>query len=301
MKEVLILGGSGMLGRMVSLVLAQDAGINVTATVRNIDTQRIDHPRVKTAVLKIGAGEETALDHLLRGKQAVVNCIGITKPYVKNETSEEIRNAVACNVLFPHMLAEKAAEARCAVYQIATDCVYSGLQGWYDEKSPHDTTDVYGKTKSMGEVKADGFHNLRCSIIGPEYGRGTFLLSWVLNQPKDAELTGYTNHDWNGITTYHFAKLCRGAIRNDVHLPGIQHVVPQGSVNKHQLVSALAAAYGRDDIVVKRGEGGTKCDRTLLTNDNVINNNLWMHAGYMNLPTVPEMIAEMAEWSKDNW
>ena len=38
------------------------------------------------------------------------------------------------------------------ILQIATDCVYSGATGGYTESSSHDALDVYGKTKSLGEV-----------------------------------------------------------------------------------------------------------------------------------------------------
>ena len=43
------------------------------------------------------------------------------------------------------------------VIQIATDCVFDGLKGNYTEDDKHNAIDVYGKTKSLGEVSADNF------------------------------------------------------------------------------------------------------------------------------------------------
>ena len=43
------------------------------------------------------------------------------------------------------------------IFQIATDCVFSGKIGGYNELSNHDDLDIYGVSKSMGEVKKRKF------------------------------------------------------------------------------------------------------------------------------------------------
>ena len=57
------------------------------------------------------------------------------------------------------------------IYQIATDCVYDGSSKLYSESSPHNPLDVYGKTKSLGEVQSGNFFNIRVSIIGKEISK----------------------------------------------------------------------------------------------------------------------------------
>ncbi|MEC7900574.1 MAG: proline dehydrogenase family protein, partial [Acidobacteriota bacterium] len=42
------------------------------------------------------------------------------------------------------------------------------VKGAYKENDSHDAIDVYGKTKSLGEIKSENFFNIRCSIIGKE-------------------------------------------------------------------------------------------------------------------------------------
>ena len=39
---------------------------------------------------------------------------------------------------------------------MSTDCVFSGLKGYYSEKDPSDADDLYGKTKYLGEVDYPG-------------------------------------------------------------------------------------------------------------------------------------------------
>ena len=81
--------------------------------------------------------------------------------------------------------------------QIATDCVYSGKKGSYNEDDLHDALDVYGKTKSLGEAQSPNLLNIRCSIIGPEQGKHVSLLEWFLTQEPGAKLQGFAHHHWN--------------------------------------------------------------------------------------------------------
>jgi dTDP-4-dehydrorhamnose reductase len=298
MKKVTVLGGTGMLGRMVALVLAEDPDIAVTVTTRNTVVGVVG---IAEEMLNIGSSHEAAIDHLTADSDYIVNCIGITKTYLTQETTAEIRNAVACNVLFPHLLAEKAKENDAQVIQIATDCVYSGEDGRYYEEASHDATDVYGKTKSLGEVVADNFYNIRSSIIGPEPERATFLMSWILGQDLHAEVNGYSNHKWNGVTTHAFAKVCRGIILQGLLLPGKLHLIPEGSVSKLQLLESILLTYGRENVTVNRTETAVSCDRTLLTRDENLNTDLWEAAGYDHIPTIPEMVEEQARWQETNW
>lgn len=206
----------------------------------------------------------------------VINCIGLIKPYCN-----DIPLAIRVNALFPHYLPSNT-------IQIATDCVYSGKKGSYTETDPHDALDVYGKTKSLGE--APHIKNLRCSIIGPEVKNHTSLLDWFLAQES---AQGYTNHRWNGITTYHFSKICQGIIKEGIELPNVQHIVPADVVTKAELLEIIAKAYGKG-IPIKRIEAPEAIDRTLSTVNPQLNSDIWEAAGYPQIPTVEEMITELA-------
>ena len=92
------------------------------------------------------------------------------------------------------------------IYQIATDCVYDGSNKLYSENSLHNPLDVYGKSKSLGEVDNKNFFNIRASIIGKEIKNHKSLYDWFRNQNKNSKVNGFTNHLWNGITTKSFRK-----------------------------------------------------------------------------------------------
>jgi dTDP-4-dehydrorhamnose reductase len=291
MTRVLILGGSGMLG---SAVIREFEGFEGEVLV-STRTQKLDSLPEDMKHVQFDASRDD-LDKALGdlGKiDFVVNCIGIIKPHINDADDKQRLNAIQINSLFPQQLSDWAAKGGAKIIQIATDCVFSGATGGYVETDAHDALDVYGKSKSLGEVPNDSMMHLRVSIIGPEKGRSTSLLEWVRNQPKDAKIFGFTDHLWNGVTTSHFGKIARGIIEHKKFRPGVAHLVPGDKLSKDKLVAEIAGVFDRGDIVVEPKASGAKVDRTLDTSDKDFNKSLWKAAGYNNPPTVAQMIREI--------
>ncbi len=295
--RVLVLGASGMLGSMAADYLARDAGLELTAAVRSpeyLARGRRLIPGIRWELYD--AVEAAAPDgpSVLEGQAWVVNAIGIVKPLIRDDNAGEVERAIRVNALWPHELAKRARLAGARVIQVATDCVYSGEKGRYTEKDAHDPTDVYGKTKSLGEVRAPDVLHLRCSLVGPEPRPHRSLLGWFLSREAGATVPGYVNHRWNGLTTLSFARICRGLIAGDSRISGLRHVVPAGSVTKRELLGLFAAHFRRPDIVIEPREAGAVIDRTLATEDPEANAGLWRGAGYAAPPSVADMVAELA-------
>jgi dTDP-4-dehydrorhamnose reductase len=287
MAKVLILGAQGMLGSMVARVLAGRPDLQLTTTARRDLVGRRD--------LRFDVRRDSIGDLLDRDAYDwIVNAIGVTNAHINEHAAESIEAAIAVNALFPYRLAAEAGRRGQRVIQIATDGVYSGDVGAYDESAEHDPRDVYGRTKSLGETPTENVWHLRCSIVGPERGTPTSLLGWVLSAAQNAELTGYDGHRWNGITTLHFAKLC-AAIITGAEVPNLQHVVPGDSVSKAELLEMALSAFGRSDVSVRHVPGpGAPVDRTLTTRDLSANQRLWEAAGYERPPTIETMLTELA-------
>jgi dTDP-4-dehydrorhamnose reductase len=298
-----ILGASGMLGSMMPDVLSGDKKLKLIATVRKEELAAHGRNRYKNIEWQVLDAEETNVEKLssiIGDASWIINAIGITKPYIHDDNPEEVERAIVVNSLFPHKLARAATLKGARVLQIATDCVYSGAKGQYVESDLHDAFDVYGKTKSFGEVHLPNVSNLRCSIIGPESKSFLSLLEWFRRQPQNAQVNGYTNHQWNGVTTLHFARLCRGIITTNMTLPHLQHVVPAGTISKAELLKSFAKEYQRQDIIIKPVEAKTVIDRTLATENETLNRALWVAAGYTEPPSIPQMVKELAQFNY-NW
>ncbi len=298
-KKVLVLGGSGMLGAMVTDFLSRGGEFQVTATVRDGRLAERCAARIPGAGWRLfdAEGGDPELELLLSEPYDwIVNAIGVIKPYIRDDDPVSVERAIRVNALFPHLLAKALGGERPRVLQIATDCVYSGIAGNYPEDAPHDPYDVYGKTKSLGEAQSAGVRHIRCSIIGPEPKGHVSLLDWFRGRPRDAEVTGFTNHRWNGVTTLHFAKVCAGIVREEPDLPSRVHLVPSDDLTKAEMLEAFSAVYGRGDVSVKRGSARTVIDRRLSTAYPEVNGALWLAAGYPEPPTVKGMIEELGKY-----
>lgn len=299
MTGVVVLGGTGMLGSMVADRLSREPEFAVTATVR---TEALANrggmilPSVQWRIFDAMRASHGELREILAGAQWVINAIGVIKPYAHDANPCEVENAIWVNALFPYELAAAASETGVRVLQIATDCVFSGRQSRYKEDSPHDALDVYGKTKSLGEVPWPGFHCLRCSIVGPEFKAFASLLEWFRHQSPGAAVKGFTNHRWNGVTTFHFAALCAGIIRENLSLKRLQHLIPAGIVSKYEILRLFRKEFQRPDIEIAPAEAEVPVDRTLDTVDACRNQQLWAAAGYPEPPSIHQLIAELARF-----
>lgn len=283
MSRVLVLGSTGMLGSAVVNELSF-SGLNPQVASR-------------TQGIQFDAGELKAVELLrvanLGEGDFVVNCVGLTKSRIDGSSTDSRALAVRLNVDFPVALAKAAKSLGVKVIQVATDCVFSGIDGKYLETSPHDALDVYGKTKSLGEVPSASVMHLRCSLIGPELGRNSLLFEWVRQQAQGAKILGYTNHLWNGLTSKAFGKIVSGIIKSDLFESGVHHLVPADQVTKDELVRLELKHLGRHDVAVDAAAAAYAVDRTLRTTNSEFNSKLFMSAGYIAIPTIEEMVSEI--------
>ncbi len=291
MVKVMILGGTGMLG---SAVVKEFSGFDgrLLVSSRTGQNPALDHAIEQISLDAKKVSVRDALKSLDRGDY-VINCIGVIKSEIDEQSESSKENATQVNTEFPRRLSAEAESRGIRVIQIATDCAFSGKTGKYSESSPHDAFDHYGITKSRGEVLSEAMMHLRVSIIGPETRGHTSLYDWVSLQPRDAQITGYVNHRWNGIPAKHFGKLARGIVQAGTFSPGVHHVIPRDEVNKCELVTLIAQHAKRTDIQIMPGPASDDIDRTLATNNPDFNGRLWADAGYPTPPTIAELVAEI--------
>jgi len=289
MSTVSILGSTGMLGYSVGQAFSEFNGTLIGSTKRVDTNPFLGESFFLDATLR----ELPEALHKLGSTDYVINCIGVIKPYISEDSAPSRERALLINSVFPYALDALANDLGFKIIQIATDCVFSGAKGEYLETDLHDAIDTYGKTKSLGEVPSENIMNIRVSIIGPEAGRSTSLFEWVRNQPKNSEIDGYSDHFWNGVTSKGFARICRGLVENDGFVAGTHHLLPSDAITKFDLVTEIANKSGRKDIKITKGPSGNKVDRTLATTNESLNAQLWANAGYPTIPSISELVAEI--------
>jgi len=227
----------------------------------------------------------------------IINCIGVIKQKIDFNDLESNANTFAINAEFPKTLAESVSSTNIRVIQIATDCVYLGNKGQYFEDSIHDATDLYGKSKSLGEINSNEFLNLRASIIGREITSSFSLTNWFLSQRNSAKIEGFINHKWNGVTALAYSKIIASIIINDKFISGTFHLVPLGEVSKFELLQLFAKYFNRNDIEITPRVANPSIDRTLKTNFPRFNEELWRLAGYKEVPQIEFLVNEFSNYS----
>jgi dTDP-4-dehydrorhamnose reductase len=242
-KRVLILGASGMLGAMVFEYLNKLQKYSLGVTFNRNEIKFIKQNSNYATQLDAREIKSEELRFILNEFQPdyIINCIGIINKYCDRSNFLEFTTALKVNSIFPHLLNDviNSMTINPLVIQIATDCVFNGKQGSYNEHSLHDDMHLYGISKSLGEVKSENFLNVRCSIIGPEVFSRLSLFEWVKSQKTF--VNGYTNHLWNGVTTLDFSAYCDKIISNSLNrnLPRTHHLVMHDSISKYSLVGLI--------------------------------------------------------------
>lgn len=226
----------------------------------------------------------------------LINAIGLIKQKIKESDKKSQLLAHAINSDFPRKLSLISARKGIPIIQIGTDCVFSGEEGNYAESDEYEPVDVYGHSKADGEIKSMGAMTIRTSIVGREIASSNSLLDWVLSQPLNGRVNGFTNHFWNGVTTLAFSKVVNGIIQNKLFLPGVTHLVPKDIVSKNELISIIATEFDRKDLIIEDYESAQHINRSLATIHPFTNSQYWTLAGYNKIPTIKELIHEFAQW-----
>ena len=267
--KVIVLGSTGMLGAMVYSHLKRVQGFEVLGSAREDGVGRsivfdAEHFNPESQLF-----DQYKPDY-------IINCIGIIKPYCKDNDPVGVVRAIKVNALFPHNLGKYCSKQKIKAIQIATDCVYSGKDGRYVESSPHDALDVYGKSKSLGEVFDRSLLNIRCSIMGPEKKGRLSLLEWFLAQPPKSSINGFMHHKWNGVTTMQFSELCQkiiekqGVFERLLEASPIHHFFPNETVTKYQLLNILQKVYSTNFEIKAVSDMGPPVDRSISTTHKIL-------------------------------
>lgn len=168
----------------------------------------------------------------------IINAVGIIKQL---PSSKNTVKTLQVNSIFPHQLADIAGEHNSRLITISTDCVYNGKKGNYSEGDVPNATDLYGKSKNLGEVDKENCLTLRTSIIGRELETSHSLVEWFLSN-EGKKVNGFVNAIYTGFPTIVLADILEDLIINHRQLEGIYHVSSE-PINKYDLLKLLKKAY----------------------------------------------------------
>ena len=212
--KVLIIGGNGMAGHMLTNYLKE-----------NTSSEIISLAREDFDIVKDDWQEKINFFNSPEKIDFIVNCIGILRAANENPIL-----GVRVNSLFPHELAQFASTKGIKVIHLSTDC-------WKD-------IDVYGRSKRAGEIDYSDHLTIRTSIIGPELKDGTGLFHWFMSQ--EGEVGGFTKHYWDGITTLELAKNITKIINENSALSNIIDLRTRNKLSKFELLNLIKEIFNKD-------------------------------------------------------
>ena len=119
----------------------------------------------------------------------IINTIGITK---HREEITNIKKTIFLNAIFPMKELSEICKKKVKLIHFSTDCVFSGKRGNYKETDLPDAVDIYGITKSLGEIKNNKYClTLRTSFIGHQKNNKNGFFEWVLSNRNKKKINGY--------------------------------------------------------------------------------------------------------------
>ena len=249
--RVLVLGASGMLGNAVFRLLSRSRDHVVSGTVRSSSALKLLPEELRGQI--VSGVEIYDLDGLTKlfdrvKPDVVINCVGLVKQL---PGAEDPLTAIPMNALLPHRLLAMCKVAGARLIHISTDCVFDGARGMYRESDFADATDLYGRSKYLGELHDPQAVTLRTSIIGPELATAHGLVGWFLAQR--GRVKGFTRAIFSGLPTVELARVIRDFVIPAADLSGLYHV-SSAPISKYDVLRGVAREYGHSIEIVPDGE-----------------------------------------------
>lgn len=262
-KKVLILGVTGMLGHTLFFELSKNKDYDVFATARKLgENGNLFKPELRKKIREGVDGDN--FDTVIRALASVqpdivINCIGLIKQL---PLASDPLTAITVNAQLPHRISLVCRTAGARMIHISTDCVFNGVKGNYTEKDPSDATDLYGRTKFLGEVEYPHCITLRTSIIGHELSGRYGLIEWFMAQ--EGRTRGFRKAIYTGFPTIEMAEIISNYVIPNPDLSGL-YQVSSDPISKYDLLKLVAEKYQKkieidpyDDFHLDRSLDSTK-------------------------------------------
>ena len=223
-----------MIGHQILLSLAKE-DFNINA---HFKTKKKNQDLLKAKNITFHFLEITALNiqEFLKSinPDIIINAAGVTIRRLKVTSVDKV---IFTNSILPHILNDWSQKYNSRLIHFSTDCVFSGNKGNYKDNDLTDALDLYGKTKSLGEISSKNTLTLRSSMIGFELHNRSELLEWVFSNKKKS-INGFSNVIYSGITTTLMSKIVIKIIHDYPNLTGIYNI-SSAPISKYLLLKKI--------------------------------------------------------------
>lgn len=283
--RILILGGNGMIGHKIYQIISKDND-DTWVTLRNdLSTYFFSNIYNKEKVIdNIDLSDFKNLLHRLNEikPDIIINACGIT---IRRGVEEIKSNTILLNSALPHFLNEWVSLNNKRLIHFSTDCVFSGKKGDYLDTDIKDAYDLYGSTKSLGEIVDSKFAiTLRGSMIGRELENKTELFEWFLQQ-SNRKIKGFSEVIYSGITTLKMAEIVLRLINFFPNLSGIYNISSK-PISKYDLLNMCNEHFAINSII--------EMDNSYKSNKNLISDKFFIEIG-IEKPNWTDLIRQLKD------
>jgi len=264
--RILILGGNGMIGHKMYQIISKNHQ-DTWVTLRN-SLSSYSYSEIYNFTKVIDNIDLVNFKLLLKqldliNPDVIINAYGIT---IRRGIDALKSNSIILNSALPHFLKEWVTSNNKRLIHFSTDCVFSGAKGDYLDNDNKDAYDLYGSTKSMGEVIDSKYAiTLRGSMIGSELENKTELFEWFLKQ-KNKTIKGFSKVIYSGITTTKMAEIVIKLIDHYQNISGIYNISSK-PISKFELLKLWNDFF---DI-----NANIEIDKSYTSNKNLISDNFF--------------------------
>lgn len=240
--KVIILGSTGMIGSAILFTLSKNKNLNVFGcTSRDYLPEKLTKNKDILFLKGFNLENYSSLEYYIKNYKPniVINCAGIVK---QSSLALDYLKMIHLNSIIPHQLNTLSQKYEFKILQVSTDCVFSGKGGNYKESDIPDPIDVYGKSKSLGELTNYNHLTLRCSLVGFEIFSKNGLLEWFLDQKNECK--GFKNAIFSGLTTFEFATVVEEIILNHSNLKGLFHISSM-PISKYDFLKKISFHFSK--------------------------------------------------------
>ena len=241
--RILVLGVNGMIGSAIFKRLHSESSLEIFGGVRDLSYAKFFSVSFQKNLLEYGdLADERSIPIILNkvSPEVVINCVGITK-HKKDTNNPEV--VMPINATMPHQFASACNDRNIRFIHVSSDCVFTGIKGNYLEGDLPDASDLYGRSKTMGEVINGNALTLRTSTIGHELYTNYGLLEWFLSQEN--ECRGFSRAIFSGLPSIVFADVIKNFVLPNPNLRGLHHVSAD-PINKYDLLKLIAKVYNKN-------------------------------------------------------
>lgn len=247
MKELLVTGGSGLLGSTVATVASDLYDVTTTYYSNPISFKNTD-------CIEIDLTDKNQYNLLLSTDfDVIIHCAALTDV---DRCEQEPDIAYQRNVMMTEHLLDVADEVDARFIHISTDAVFDGSERVYDESHDPNPINVYGKTKREAEkyVLSSEVDStvVRTSIYGWNVTNSQSLAEWMINALRKGETVhGFVDAYFTPIYTGHLADCLLELAEQD--LIGTIHIAGRERCSKYEFAKEVCEVFNYDPSLVTRG------------------------------------------------